>query len=225
MERKKFRKKINLTKRIWDMKLKITILYTLTLAILLCSIITESSFSQHIIGQETVNKVTQRVESGKKGRDASFMMKREDLKPGGFYLFKFSIRGDYKPELEVTFDKANYEEGDEITMTIERKTANRRVVTHPITGEKIDEGIAFDKIPVKINAPRGVEYQGAEPLDDKTIWLNEGESIIVKTIWIEGRSSNSYAITVFAGNIHFGESRRYVLVKKQQSDSVIVQRQ
>jgi len=200
------------------MKLKITILYTLTLAILLCSIITESSFSQHIIGQETVNKVTQRVESGKKGRNASFMMDREDLKPGGFYLFKLSVRGEYKPELEVTFDKANYEEGDEITMTIERKTANRRVVTHPITGEKIDEGIAFDKIPVKINAPRGVEYQGAEPLDDKTIWLNEGESIIVKTIWIEGRSSNSYAITVFAGNINFGESRRYVLVKQQSSD-------
>lgn len=46
------------------------------------------------------------------------MMDRKDLKPGGFYLFRLSVRGEYKPELRVRFDKDSYKEGDEITMTI-----------------------------------------------------------------------------------------------------------
>lgn len=180
-------------------------------------ILPQSSSAQHIIGQETVNKATQRVESGKKGRDASSMMDTEDLNPGGFYLFRLSVRGDYKPELEVTFDKANYEEGDEITMTIERKTVNRRIVVHPHTREKIDEGIAWGKLPIWFLG--GIEIEGITPDENGTIRLEEGESFTAKTVWKKGRTSDTFHISMAAGNVNFGESREYILVRNGQSSS------
>lgn len=179
----------------------------------------EFAVAQYIIGQETVDMVTQRVESGKEGRDALFMMDRDDLKPGGLYLFRLSIRGNHKPELEVSFDKTSYKEGDEITMTIERKTANRRIVIHPRTGEEIDEGIGWEKLPVWGSLIRHAEIKGATPDENGTIWLEEGESFTAKTVWKKGRSSDTFRITMAAGNVNFGESRSYVLVRKQHSDS------
>jgi hypothetical protein len=203
------------------MKTKTYIIQLFCTALLLYLLVPEFVTAQHVIGQEVVDKVTQRVENGKEGREASFMMDTEDLKPGEFYLFRLSIRGEYKPELEVRFDKTSYEEGDEITMTVERKTANRMIYPHLRTGEEIDEGVYWEKLPVWSLA--GMEIKGKTPDENGTVWLEVGESFTAKTVFEKARASDlsgdTFHITLAAGNVNSGESREYILVRKEQATS------
>lgn len=60
---------------------------------------------------------------------------------------------------------------------------------------------------------------GITPDENGTIRLEEGESFTAKTVLKKGRTSDTFHISMAAGNVNFGESREYILVRNGQSSS------